>query len=75
MIAGRLISILHLHEPYTFGDREIACVELPAPKAGSPYKEGWEHAEFVTKEPLDVFIAAPRACCIRHQGRWQEAQS
>ena len=47
-IAGRPISIFKLKMPYTCMGREIACIELPAPKESSPYPEGWEHAEFVT---------------------------
>jgi len=35
----------------------IPALELPAPKAGSDYAEGWEHAEFATGEPLADFMA------------------
>lgn len=56
-IAGRPIAIFHLHEPFQFHGRAIECVELPAPKANSPYREGWEHAEFVTGKPLAALLA------------------
>ncbi len=46
-IAGRPISIFKLNRPYMYHNRQIRYVELPAPKEGSPYPEGWEHAEFV----------------------------
>lgn len=48
-IAGRPISIFKLSTPYIYGDRQIPCIELPAPKEGSPYPEGWKHAEFVIR--------------------------
>lgn len=47
MIAGRPICIFLLKEPYIYQGRSIHCLELPAPKQGSSYAEGWEHAEFV----------------------------
>jgi len=51
-IGGRWISTYALHQPYLYQDRSIEAIELPAPKAGSIYKEGWEHAEFVTDTSL-----------------------
>jgi|SRR6185369_15655850 len=57
VIGGRPISTFHLREPYRFQGNNIDCIELPSPKPGSSYPEGWEHAEFVTGEPLPVFIA------------------
>jgi predicted metalloenzyme YecM len=41
--------------PFRFHQREIWLVELPEPKPGSPYPEGYEHAEFVTDRPLAQF--------------------
>lgn len=55
LVSNRPISIIELDEPITYKDFEISCVELPAPKATSPYKKGWEHAEFVL-EDLESFI-------------------
>ena len=53
VIGGRPIATFKLEEPILFDDRSIAVVELPAPKPGSDYAEGFEHAEFVVdEEPL-----------------------
>lgn len=46
-IHGRMISTFELSEPIYFKDRVIRIVELPAPKAGSDYPDGYEHVEFV----------------------------
>jgi len=46
-IGGRPVSTFHLNDPLTFNKREIPCLELPAPKEGSYYPEGYEHVEFV----------------------------
>lgn len=56
-IGGRPISTYRLHEKLRYGDREISCIELPSPKEGSPYRTGWEHAEFVIDEGFDTFLA------------------
>ena len=55
IIAGRVIATYRLREPFLFEGRRIDVVELPAPKPGSPYPEGFEHAEFVVEEELLAF--------------------
>jgi uncharacterized protein len=55
LVSGRMISIFELPSPLVYKNLSIDCIELPAPKKGSPYKEGWEHAEFVI-EDLHAFI-------------------
>jgi predicted metalloenzyme YecM len=60
MISGRPISTFHLLTPLVYQDREIYLVELPSPKANSPYPTGWEHAEFVIDTDLDTFIGKYR---------------
>lgn len=56
-IAGRPICTFRLLTPYQSATAGlIEAVELPAPKRGSTYARGWQHAEFVTGEPLDSFI-------------------
>lgn len=55
MISGRPIATFRLHAPIIHGARAIHLVELPAPKPGSAYTEGWEHAEFVVNEDLLAF--------------------
>jgi uncharacterized protein len=57
LIYGRPICTFKLQTPYVYGAHSIPALELPAPKDGSPYPEGWEHAEFATGEPLPQFIA------------------
>ena len=53
MIGGRPIATFRLYEPFLFEERRIAVLELPSPKPGSNYAEGFEHAEFVVdEEPL-----------------------
>jgi uncharacterized protein len=47
MVSGRLIATFQLNEPLEVGDWRVSYLELPAPKEGSPYAEGLEHAEFV----------------------------
>jgi hypothetical protein len=58
IINGRPICIFELHDPLIFNGRTIPCLELPAPKAGSTYAEGWEHLELVV--PM-VGTATPRS--------------
>lgn len=55
-VNGRPISVFVLMHPPTIGGRLIPVIELPAPKAGAAYPEGWEHAEFVIEEPFEAFM-------------------
>ncbi|WP_143473300.1 VOC family protein [Flavilitoribacter nigricans] len=57
LIGGRPIASFRLREPIRYQEREIYVLELPAPKAGSPYPEGFEHVEFVIDQPLEDFVA------------------
>ncbi len=57
-IGGRPIATFRLHVPLAYGGKAIALVELPAPKPGSPYAEGWEHAEVVAPVPLIELLHA-----------------
>jgi predicted metalloenzyme YecM len=54
-INGRRIATFRMASPFRFNQREIWLLELPEPKPGSPYPEGYEHAEFVTDRPLSLF--------------------
>ena len=54
-INGRRIATFRMAEPFRFRERKIWLLELPEPKDGSPYPEGWEHVEFVTDRPLAAF--------------------
>ena len=54
MIGGRPILTVALHAPLVHPlGFTIAAIELPAPKAGSPYPSGLEHAELVVGKPSD----------------------
>ena len=57
LINSRPISTFKLHQPILYQDRAIELLELPSPKPGSPYAEGFEHVEFVIDENLDRFVA------------------
>lgn len=54
-VNGRPITIFELHERLHTRGYQIPYIELPAPKAGSPYPEGLEHAEFVVLGGLERF--------------------
>jgi len=57
-IGGRAIASIKLTEPIIYKNRKIEVVELPAPKKGSFYKEGFEHVEFVIDQPFEAFMAS-----------------
>jgi predicted metalloenzyme YecM len=58
-IGGRMISTFKLSAPIVFGNRKIWCFELPSPKEGRFYPEGYEHVEFVIdisfKKLMDMY--------------------
>lgn len=56
-VNGRPIACYALHEavPLTDGS-SVSVLELPAPKAGSPYPDGFEHIEAVTRCALEELI-------------------
>jgi len=56
-IGGRAIASIKLNTPIIYKNRKIDVVELPAPKKGSFYKEGFEHVEFVIDIPFADFMA------------------
>ncbi len=55
LVAGRPIATYRLHRGFHFRERSIDVVELPSPKPGNAYPEGYEHAEFVVDEDLLLF--------------------
>ena len=55
MIGGRPITTFKLKTPIFYKKREIFLLELPSPKPGSKYPEGYEHVEFVVDVPLVEF--------------------
>jgi len=57
LIGGRPIATYRLDKPYQFRNRTITVLELPSPKPGSAYLEGFEHAEFVVDEDPRSFAS------------------
>ncbi len=55
-VNGRPISTFRLHEPVRYQQWRVDAVELPAPKDGSPIKEGLEHVEFVLFDDKETFL-------------------
>ena len=55
-VNGRMIATFKLSSPIEYEQRIIDCLELPAPKPGSSYPEGFEHVEFVIKEDFETFM-------------------
>jgi len=55
-IGGRAIASIKLTDPIIYNNRKIEVVELPAPKKGSFYQEGFEHVEFVIDVPFADFM-------------------
>lgn len=57
LVNGRPISTFKLNTPIKLENGiEIPLFELPSPKPGSDYKEGFEHIEVVTNCTLDQLI-------------------
>lgn len=57
-VNGRPIMVVRLNEPMIYQGRIIDILELPSPKEGSRYSEGWEHVEFVIDIDLYSFKVA-----------------
>ena len=54
-INGRPIATIKLDNPIIYKNRKIYLIELPSPKSGNIYPEGFEHVEFVVDKPLEEF--------------------
>jgi len=54
--AGRPVLVCKLKKPLIYGEVKIEGIEVLAPKKDNKFKEGLEHAEFVTKIPLVDFL-------------------
>lgn len=54
-INGRPIATFEFNDYLSAAGWTVPYLELPAPKEGSPYKEGLEHAELVVVGSLDRF--------------------
>jgi len=55
-ISNRMISTFCLYEPIQFQNHKIDIIELPQPKEGSFYSNGFEHLELVMAESFDDLI-------------------
>ncbi len=56
-ISGRPIATFRLDKPFIFQNQKIYLLELPAPKEGRFYAEGWEHIEMVIEPSFQDFMA------------------
>lgn len=56
MIKGRPICTFKLGQGFEYDGRVVDVLELPAPKEGKAYEEGYEHVEFVLKEDFQSFM-------------------
>lgn len=58
LVNGRPIATYKLHTAIKISDSyKLDVIELPSPKPGSPYREGFEHIEAVTRMSLEEFMA------------------
>ena len=56
MIKGRPICTFKMSQGFEYYDRLVDVLELPSPKEGKPYEEGYEHVEFVLDEDFTSFM-------------------
>lgn len=59
-VSGRPIATFEFNEYLEVDGWHVSYLELPAPKEGSPYDEGLEHAELVVTGGLERFAAKHR---------------
>tara|TARA_B100000508_G_scaffold19515_2_gene13042 strand:- start:6194 stop:6763 length:570 start_codon:yes stop_codon:yes gene_type:complete len=60
-VNGRDIHIIQLEQPILVGRWETLGIELPHPKPGRTYDEGWEHVEFVIPGLFNTMIDVMRS--------------
>ena len=56
MVGGRMIATYEFNYPVEFQGFVIPLIEVPAPKVGSHYREGFEHIEVVISESFESFM-------------------
>jgi hypothetical protein len=56
MVGGRMIATYEFEHPLEYKGHKIPLIEVPAPKTGSHYREGFEHIEVVIKESFETFM-------------------
>jgi predicted metalloenzyme YecM len=67
-VNGREISTFEFYEPLGAAGWTVPYLELPAPKAGAAYEEGWEHVELVTSGSLERFLQRHRELPFSYDG-------
>lgn len=55
LVGDRNISSFKLSTPIEYKNRLISIIEVPEPKNGSYYENGFEHAEFVIEDSFEQF--------------------
>lgn len=55
-VSGRMIATFELDDYLQAAGWSVPYLEVPAPKEGSPYPEGLEHAELVVVGSLERFL-------------------
>lgn len=55
IISSRPIASFKMNTPFRYKNLEIPLLELPSPKPGSDYNEGFEHAEAVITTSFEEF--------------------
>jgi uncharacterized protein len=56
MVGGRMIATYEFELPLEYQGYKIPLIEVPAPKTGSHYREGFEHIEVVIQESFETFM-------------------
>lgn len=67
-INGRSICTFRLDKAFVAGQHRVELLELPAPKEGTPYRTGFEHAELVIAESFADFRARYPHLALREGG-------
>ena len=56
IVGGRDIATYKLNQPIIFENQSVDIIEVPSPKKGSPYDDGFEHFEVVINESFSSFM-------------------
>lgn len=68
IVNGRPIATFELHEYLEVDGWTVPYLELPAPKEGSSYQEGLEHAELVVIGSLERFVERHKELPFKRDG-------
>jgi predicted metalloenzyme YecM len=67
-VNGRKIATFEFNDYLQAGNWVVPYLEVPAPKEGSPYEEGLEHAELVVVGSLDRFLRRHSQLTFSYKG-------